>query len=184
MQYSKIQESSTTVTSTSSTTSLVTAVAVIDQQVYRRKMATYKGLRKISLDLLELLAMNGNAYIRVLVYIIKNVNSKNRLINSKTKKRVNRKNISDAIGITPSAVSTAITSLIADQVIKKDKYLIVMNPYKYVPYNTSDNKLYILQQWWDSDFTYDIEAELLEAEEELQQIIADNTPNTPRSRSV
>ncbi len=175
MEYNKELEKSTLIEQTSTTTGQVLSTVLHQEHLYKKKKADYKGTRRMQyINITEDMKLHGNIHLKVLAFIIENVDSTNHL---KSKgKAIKLKDIAISLQVTTRSISSAISELVKDGRIKKDGRLIVLSPYFCVPYNTSDDKLFILQTWWDSDFTYDITEELNEANLASDKYIQDNTP--------
>jgi len=175
MNYTKVINKSTLINQISTTSGIVLDTLVHQEQVYKKKKANYKGIRRISMNIIDDIIENGNVYLKVLGYTLKNVNKNNELYKN-TKIPMSITDLALQLNISRSKVSTAVNLLIKQNKLKKKGRTIVLSPYLYVPYNTSDDKLFILQTWWDSDFTYDITEELEEANRLTEEYIKSNKP--------
>jgi len=149
MDYTKEIDKSSLITVHSKETGLALSTLVHQEQIYKRKKSNYKGIRRMSIKMFEYLAGTTPTYSKVLVELVKNVNTSNEL-------KIPLKNLAHKLDLKPSNVSTVISKLVKQKVVKKNGRTIILSPYLYIPYNTSDDKLFILQTWWDSNFTYDI----------------------------
>lgn len=175
MDYIKQLEKSTLIQQASTETGLILDTLVHQEQLYRKKKSNYKGMRKMSELILNDMEEFGNVYLKVLGYCLKNVNKNNELVN-KNGKPITITEIANHLNISRENASNAVSQMVKRGRVKKNKRLITVSPYLYVPYNTSDDKLFILQTYWDSDFTYNIRTELEEANKATEAYIRNNTP--------
>lgn len=152
-------------------------VKTIEKQ-YKEKLGKTGGMRMSHLSkLFSILSsvVNSNLDMQIVEFILSNntkkgvvaVNSKPVGINQLAEKfNVSRKKIND---LTSRAIESGL--------LKKHKRDLVVNPYIVIPYNISNDAVFILQTWWDSNFTYDITDELAKAEELYLTAIAASKPS-------
>jgi hypothetical protein len=112
--------------------------------------------------------------MKIIAYLTNNINSRGEV--TKNKKAVTINDIAETFSVSRKKISTTIAAAVEHDLIKKNKRTLVINPYLVVPYNINNDGLYILQTYWDSNFTYDITEEL---EEAIRQFKENRSVDTP-----
>ena len=137
------------------------------QKEYIRKLGKTGGMRLVKThDLFDILPniVNSSLDMKIVAYMLKH----NTLAGE-----VKHEKISEPIGITELAnkfdtsrkkISELLKRCLDTGLIKKNKRVLVVNPYIVSPHGANNNVMFILQTAWDSNFTYDITEELSQAQ--------------------
>ena len=152
---------------------------VVDEVKYKEKQGRTQGMRltqwtKLSDTMANVISSNLEA--RMFSYMINN-NTKKGEVKLKGKSvTIGIQDIANIFNTTRKTVSKFIKKCIDFGLIKKNKRALVLNPYIVVPHAISNDELFILQTFWDSNFTYDIRQELADAELEYLKSVNNNKP--------
>ena len=152
-------------------------VKTVEKQ-YKEKLGKTGGMRMAHLaKLFNILStiVKSNLDMQLVEFLITN-NSKKGVV-SVNSKPIGSSDLADKFNVSRKKINDFTSRAIESGLLKKDKRKLVLNPYIVIPYNISNDSVYILQVWWDSNFTYDITEELAKAEEVYISSVAASKPS-------
>ena len=164
---------------TSDVSGIVLHKTKIIEREYTKNMALTGGMRLMqSNKLSECMAdvIHSNLDARLFGYITSNTNNYGVVKFKGRSKVLGINDLAHIFSVTRKKVSEFINKCIKADLIKKDKRKLVVSPYVVSPINIGNSQLFILQTYWDSDFTYDITEEVAAAAIEYTNYKQSNTP--------
>lgn len=160
------------VTSKQDDTVLIRTVTTTKE--YKERLGKTGGMRIVQTRTLYQIfneIVHSNLDMKLVSYMLDNTTLSGEVKEESSKKIAGVNYLANRFGVTRKKVSQILARCIDAELIKKNKRTIIVNPYIQSPYRTSNDGLYILQVWWDSDFTRDIAKELHEANTKYEEYL-------------
>lgn len=139
-----------------------------EQRTYKASLGNTGGMKLIKPHTLYPIlnkTVKSNTDMQVISFILEHTDKKGIVKFETTNKHISINDLAGKFEVTRKKVSQIIKRLLDEKLVKKNGRCLVVNPYISVPHNIGKDALYILQTYWDSDFTYDITEELRDANE-------------------